>query len=342
MYIKADEYLEYLYEKTSPQFEFKAGNKKEWELWRRQLKKKVYEDLGGFPQEKAPLNTRLLETEEFSNYTRQRIVYTTDYKLDVVAYLLLPKSRSGKLPAVIACHGHGYGARDILGLNPDNTRKSDDDDPGYQRDFAIELVERGFIVIAPELFGFGDRRLKEDEGKSLSESSCYHISTYLLMLGKTIAGVRVYDIIRTIDYLLTRSDVDSGRLACMGISGGGLVTAFASALDERIKASVISGYTNRFKDSIMSIHHCVDNFIPGIVTHAELPDIIGLIAPRPLLIESGTKDPIFPIDISLKAYKKIQDIYKLLDVEDRVDQDVFEGEHRISGEKAYDWLKKWL
>lgn len=79
----------------------------------------------------------------------------------------------------------------------------------------------------------------------------------------------------------------------MGISGGGLVAAFASALDERIKAAVVSGYVNTFEASIMAIRHCIDNYVPGLLQDAEMPDIVGLIAPRPLLIESGRTTGFF-------------------------------------------------
>ena len=173
-------------------------------------------------------------------------------------------------------------------------------------------------------------------------SSCELISTNLLMYGKTLAGMRVYEVMRTIDYLFTRSEVDTDRIGCMGISGGGLVCSFASAVDERINVSVVSGFVNTFKDSIMSIHHCIDNFVPGIIKYAEMPDIVGLIAPRPLLIESGTRDPIFPIDATEEAYRRLERIYQLLGAGDKLDKDLFEGDHMISGAKAYDWFVKWL
>lgn len=99
--------------------------------------------------------------------------------------IFLLKNANGKLPAVVACHGHGYGSKDIVGLDFDGSEKTGD--AGYQKNFAVELVKSGFLVIAPELVGFGDRTLEEDAGKAnKGESSCYRISTNLLMLGKTI------------------------------------------------------------------------------------------------------------------------------------------------------------
>ncbi len=336
----ADGYLESLYQKRLPAYHFQSQTKEAWEVWRNALKEVLIRDMGGFPTEFPDLNPRVIEEKSLDTHTRQRVVYATDENLDVPAYVLIPKGARGKLPAIVACHGHGYGSREIVGLHPDGSENRGD--AGYQKNFALELVEKGYLVIVPELFGFGDRRLEEDVDKPLGQSACHRIATYLFMMGKTLAGTRVWDTLRTIDYLQGRRDVDADRIGCMGISGGGLVCAFSSAVDERIRVSVVSGYANTFKDSVMSLHHCVDNFVPGLVNHAEMHDIIGLVAPRPLLIESGTADPIFPIRTARKAYSKVGDIYDLLHSRDKLDMDVFEGAHQIWGVKAYEWFHKWL
>jgi len=90
------------------------------------------------------------------------------------------------------------------------------------------------------------------------------------------------------------------------------------------------------------MHHCVDNYIPGLNQHAEMPDLVGLIAPVPLLLEMGAQDTIFPIEASKGAERHIRRIYRLLGEEDKLDSDIFEGPHEISGVKAYDWLVRWL
>ena len=162
------------------------------------------------------------------------------------------------------------------------------------------------------------------------------------MLGKTTIGRRVWDAIKTIDYLETRNDVDKDRIGMMGISGGGTTTLFTSALDDRIKVTVISGYLNTFRDSILSIKHCIDNYIPGILKYGEMYDIASLIAPKPLFIESGTKDQIFPIKSTKYAYEKVRKVYEFLGVADRIDSEFFEGRHEICGKKAYKFLRKWL
>src|ERR1041385_360733 len=95
----------------------------------------------------------------------------------------------------------------------------------------------------------------------------------------------------------------------MGISGGGTVTVFSTALEPRIRAALVSGYLNTFKDSVGSLAHCIDNYVPGILNYAEMHDIAGLIAPRPLFVESGEKDNISPIKASIASFNEVQKIY---------------------------------
>ena len=113
-------------------------------------------------------------------------------------------------------------------------------------------------------------------------------------------------------------------------------------MDARITTAVISGYFCTWQWSIMAMRHCEDNYIPGILQHAEMADVGALIAPRPLLIEAGTEDPIFPLPGVHDAYEKLAKVYALLDARDRLALDVFAGEHQWHGTLAVDWLRRWL
>jgi dienelactone hydrolase len=147
---------------------------------------------------------------------------------------------------------------------------------------------------------------------------------------------------RLIDYIRSRPEPLTGTLGCVGLSGGGMVTLFTTALDQRVTCAVVSGYFNTFRDSIMSVRHCLCNFVPGILNYAEMVDIAGMVTPRPLLIETGTQDPIFPTTATQEAYKSLERIYSVFGAAQNLDIDIFEGEHAWSGAKAYDWLARWL
>jgi dienelactone hydrolase len=143
---------------------------------------------------------------------------------------------------------------------------------------------------------------------------------------------------RTIDYIATRPELDANRVGCMGISGGGTATLFSAALEPRIRAAMVSGYLNTFRDSIGSLAHCIDNYVPGILNWAEMHDIAGLIAPRPLFVESGERDNIFPIAASLESVAHVREIYEVFQAADRIDHEVFPGEHSFWGKRGIPFI----
>ena len=209
--------------------------------------------------------------------------------------------------------------------------------------FAVQLVNRGFIVLAPEVIGFGDRRLMRDMRKDPQKaSSCVSLSGQLLMLGRTLAGLRVYEAMRSVDYLLTRNDIDFGRIGCMGFSSGGLIAAMSVALDHRIQATVLSAFASTLHGTLWSITHCIDNYLPAILSIADLPELIGLIAPRGLFVEAGTGDPLFPISSVEDAIKQLSSMFKNHDAAHKFDFDLFPGSHEVCGRRAYDWLETQL
>jgi hypothetical protein len=147
---------------------------------------------------------------------------------------------------------------------------------------------------------------------------------------------------RTIDWIETRPELDAKRVGCMGISGGGTCTLFSTALEPRIKAALVSGYLNTFQASIMSISHCIDNYIPGILNWAESYDVAGLIAPRPLFVESGERDNIFPIAASRASFERVKKVYETFDAAAMTEQETFDGPHSFWGKRGLPFLAKHL
>ncbi len=335
-----DHYLR-IYEARQRQYSIPpTAGPRAWEAWRKGLKERIVERLGGFPADRTTLAVEASEATQHDGYSRQFVRFESSPDVVVPAWVLVPDRLQQPRAAVVAIHGHGYGVDDIVGINADGTDRAEP--VGYHKDFAIALCRRGFVVIAPEVLGFGRRREENDKQQGPGHSSCHDAALWGLMLGQPLLGRRVWDIMRTLDYLQTRPEVDPRRIGVMGISGGGTVTLFTAALEDRLQAAVISGYLCTFKESILSIDHCLCNYVPGLLEDAEMYDVAALLAPRPLLIEAGTRDEIFPLPAVEYSYSQVQKVYAALGVPDRIDKDVFEGEHQISGAKACDFLWHWL
>jgi dienelactone hydrolase len=333
-------YIRDLYAKAPRQLRFQARTRADAERWQRALRAKLIELLGGFPSEQAPLRPVVLETRSFRRYRREKIVFDSRPGVSVLAYVLLPATSAARVPVVVCVPGHGRGVDDIVGI--DEQGRDRIDKPGYEHDFALQVVEAGMAAVAIEPMGFGCRRDPLNARQGLAQKGCEPVAGGALLVGQTLLGWRVRDIMRTIDYVSTRSDLEPGRVGCMGISGGGTATLFASALEPRIRAAMVSGYLNTFRDSIGSLAHCVDNYVPGILNWAEMHDVAGLVAPRPLFVESGERDAIFPLQASIESFNRVREIYSVMGAADRIAQEVFPGEHSFWGRRGIPFMSQHL
>ena len=329
-----------LYAAAPRRLRFQARTRADAERWQRDLHAKVTELLGGFPAERSPLRPHVLETRSFPAYRREKIVFDSRAGVSVLAYVLTPSRAQAPVAAMICVPGHGRGVDDIVGI--DDQGRDRTDKAGYQHDFAIQIAEAGIAAVAIEPMGFGCRRDPLNAQRSLSQKGCEPIAGGALMLGQTAIGWRVWDIMRTIDYIATRSDLDASRVGCMGISGGGTATLFATALEPRLRVAMISGYLNTFRDSVGSLAHCVDNYVPGILNWAEMHDVAGLIAPRPLFVESGERDRIFPVQASVESFGAVREIYQVFNAADRLEQEVFPDEHAFWGKRGIPFVARHL
>jgi dienelactone hydrolase len=331
-----------LYETAPLRLTFKAKDKKAAEDWQKKLYAKVTELLGGFPAQRTPLKPQTLEVREFPNYRREKFVYETRPGLMALAYLLTPIASKGPFGSVICIPGHGRGVDDLVGIDTEGRDRTDREAAGYEHDFAIQVVEHGMAAVAIEPLAFGCRRDPVNAKKGLAQKGCDPVAGEALLLGQTLLGWRVWDVMRTIDWIENRPELDAKRVGCMGPSGGGTATLFSAAMDPRIKAAMVSSYLNTFRDSIFAMNHCTDNYVPGILNWAEMYDVAGLIAPRPLFAESGDKDTIFPIGASRASFAKVKGIYEVFGAGDVVEHEVFDGPHSFWGKRGIPFLAKHL
>ncbi len=295
---------------------------------RRKLKDLIAID--AIPGKIYELKPIIIATADRGEYVQETLSVEICWGWNMLCYLLTPKKPSSS--GVVAVCGHGYGCRQIIRQSKNGGYRVINFLDNYQKNFAAELAIHGNTVIVPEPIGFGEAKNDSDAYKPFYSNSCSKISELTLLYGLTTASLRIYQVMRCIDLLKARGFNKAG---CMGISGGGLVTLYSACLDERITRAAVSGYINTFKDSVMAMWHCPDNYIPGILRIGEIYDFASAIAPRKLLIESGTKDRLFPREGVKTALANISRIYRETEAEENLIVDVFEGGHRISGLKSF-------
>jgi len=318
---------------------FRARELKAAQAWQKRLRAKLAE-LTGYRPHSTALAPKLVDSTDFPTYRRETIAFTAEPGLDVFGYLLIPKNSRQPLPVVISIPGHGRGVDDIVGIDENGRPRTVK--PPYAYDYAVQIVEHGMAAFAIEPLGFGCRRDARARAASPTTASCQPSAGAALLFGETIIGWRCADISRSIDYLATRPEFDPRRVGLMGISGGGMATAFGAALDTRIAAAFISGYLNTFKDSILSLSHCIDNYVPGILQWCEQSDISALIAPRPLFCESGEHDPIFPVAAFRSAVNDLEKVYSVFGAKEHFASTVHPGAHVFDGRQGLPFLAKHL
>lgn len=315
------------YAEHAPLLRFQAATRRDWEEWRAALRQQLWALLGTPDEaERVPLRPRVVEVQEEDAYRREKIIYDTAPGIRAVAYLLVPKGVPLPRPAVLCPPGHGAGKEAVA-------------QKGTTQDYGVRYAEAGFVTLAPEHIGFGERQ-QLDRGDA---QKGYRLTNLKLqLLGQTIIGRRLWDLQRALDLLQSRPEVLPDRIGCAGLSLGGEMTLYLAALDERIRAAVISGFLNTFRQTFFAVEHCNCGYVPGILKYAEMGDIAALIAPVPLLVEAGKRDQGFPLSGAIEGYGIARRAFELLGVPERCDMEVFDGGHAFSGRKALPWIRRWL
>jgi dienelactone hydrolase len=291
------------------------------------------------PQEDAP--------EQCDGYVRTRVVIAVEPDVRMPLYVLTPADiRPGqRRPVMLALHGHGSaGKAAVVGRaeTPELVRTIAQHNYAY----GVQLVRAGYIVLCPDARGFGERREPVMGEGDMLGSSCQVLNHMALPLGQTVTGMWTWDLMQLVDYATTRPDCDAARIGCAGLSGGGWQTLWLATLDERVRCAVVSGHFYGYKDALLRLsQNCSCNYVPGLWQLADAGDIGALIAPRPLLIETGRQDGLNGergVANVIEQLEITRQGYRLLGAEDRLAHTVFEGGHRWDGADVLPWLARWL
>ncbi len=305
--------------------------------WQRGLRARFIELLGGFPAERTPLNVEEIEQHETDECVRTRLVFTAEDHADVPAWLLVPKAPSPPLPAMICLQGHSPGMHISIG---EARNEKEREAIAGDRDIAIQAVRRGFAALAVEQRCLGERA--ETLQKMRWDHTCTDAVFHSLLLGRTVLGERIWDVMRAVDLLRERPEVDPERIGCMGNSGGGKISLYAPCVDERIGLSVASCTFATFAGSSMRFRHCGDSYIPGILKVAEMGELAGLVAPRKLIIVSGRHDDIFPLDAAREGFEQARAIYAAAGCERNIRHLVGPEGHRFYADLAWPVIEEMM
>lgn len=328
-----DAYFNMLYENRPQPFLGKnaAETAAECQNIRDKIKKVLAVDK--IPRKRERLSPRVLSSEKRNGYEIKTLSTEICEGLEMLCYLLIPE-KGGDF-GVVAVPGHGYGVRQIIRQSKNGKYRKINFFDNYQKNFAEQLALRGNTVIAFEPVAFGRARLKKDSRKPFYISSCETVSMHSLMYGISTAALRVYQAVRCVDILEAEG---IKRFGIMGISGGGLVALYTSLIEDRIEKAVVSGYINTFGKSVLSVWHCPDNYIPGLLEIGDMYDFASALAPKKLLMECGRKDRLFPVQASETAIMRIKEVYERLGAADCFVCDIHSGRHQVSGRLSFDFF----
>jgi cephalosporin-C deacetylase-like acetyl esterase len=290
------------------------------------------EQLGGFP-ERTPLNPQVVDKIDADGYRLEKVIFESRPNHHVTANLYLPKS-SEPVPCVLVSSGHS------------RTAKAAD----YNQRIAITLARHGIAALAYDPIGQGERsQILDDEGRpkfSGTTDEHFLVGVGSILVGRNTASYRVWDAMRAIDYVTSRPEIDKERIGFTGCSGGGTLTSYTMALDERVVCAAPACYLTTFRRLIETIgpQDAEQNIFGQVKFGLDQPDYVLLRAPRPTLISSSTGD-FFDIGGSWDNYRQAKRVYARLGYPERVDLVEAEGGHGVQPANLVAiarWMRRWL
>ena len=340
--------------------------------WREQARAKAIELLCYSPPA-VPLDPHTIEVVDKGDYTREKITFASAQGMRVPAYVLVPKGLTAPAPAVVGLHCHGgyyvQGKEKLVATERESVTIAQYRSGGYGgRAFANELVQRGYVVVVIDALYFGERRLdfqqmpdalvKEMQRRARNKTGVPGVNEVLSMLeelmarhvfaaGATWMGILAHDDRTTVDYLLTRPDVDRERIGCAGLSMGGMRTDWLFGTDPRVKAAVSAGWMTDWR-LLMPSHigsHSWAQVVPGLTGQLELSDVVSMGMPGALMVMECARDDLFPLDGMRATCERIESIYRKANLGDKFAYRFYDVPHQFDvpmQDDAMAWLDRWL
>jgi dienelactone hydrolase len=283
------------------------GTPEAWEAKRKEIRAELWRLLGQMPPRPMPLKVETLSREDRGDYVLEKFQFDNAAGSEVRGYLLLPKGPPRKHPAILYCHWHA-GEYD-LGKEELFEARHTPEAPGPA------FAKRGYVVIAIDASGFGERNGEGPDGKAEKDYKAEETaSKFNLWVGRTFWGMLLRDDLIALDYLAARPEVEADRIGVTGMSMGATRTWWLLALDERLRTGVAIACMTRYENMILDggIHeHDIGYFVPGMLKHFDTEAVIALIAPRPVLFQTGDRDGGSPVDGIRAIESAVRPVYRL-------------------------------
>ncbi|SFD76117.1 dienelactone hydrolase family protein [Salipiger profundus] len=300
----------------------------------------------------AAFALEVIDEIDRGSYVARRIAFNVTDESRVVALLLVPKG-GGPFPAALMLHDHG--SRFDIGKEKWIAPWYDEARLDASREWADkyfsgrypgdELARRGYVVLATDALGWGDR---EGNGYQAQQA----LAANLFNLGSSLAGLMALEDVRAAAFLDSLPEVDAGRTAAVGFSMGAFRAWQVAALSPHVDAAVADGWmathaglmvpgNNQLRgQSAWYMTH------PGLAKLMDYPDMASLAAPKPLLFFSGSDDPLFPQNAVAAAFDKMAEVWHAFGVGDALETRVWDGEGHVftrpMQNMAFDWLDEVL
>lgn len=291
------------------------------------------EALGELPAEKTPLNPRVVGRDRRDGYSVERVIYESRPGHHVTANLYLPDAPP-PFPGVLVPCGHSANGKAA---------------ETYQR-ISILLARNGMAALCFDPIGQGERvQWLDDAGKPVVKASTAEhdlVGIGALLVGRSAAGYRVWDAVRSLDYLASRPEIDPNKLGCTGNSGGGTETAYLMAFDDRVAVAAPSCYMTSLERLFATIgpQDAEQNLTGQVALGIEHADYATMRAPKPTLLSVGTRD-YFDINGAWDTFREVKRIYCGLRAGERFDlfeSDEPHGFTRPRREACMRWMRRWL
>jgi dienelactone hydrolase len=286
---------------------------------------------GGDPRD---LQSQTHNTNQYDGYRIESVSYATDSDQRVPALLLIPDGVDGDHPAPAVAVWHQHAGRWDLGKSEPAGLGGD---PMHHTGAA--LAKEGYVVLCPDALCFEDRQSDRMPGREYEE---FQFLQYLVD-GKCLAWKNILDMTQAISYLCCRPEVQASAIGCYGNSMGSTFTWLIGPWDPRIRCLVGNCCLPTYA-AIRHHHllHCFSNFIPGFHQYGDTPDIAGLIAPRPLLLNFGELDELSPIEEVRLGIKKIEGAYAQAGAADKFASYVEPGVGHVFSSEMWHRTRDWF